>query len=95
MECKSCKTKVQNSTKFCPECGKPIPKEEPKPVEIKPTPPTPAIMTIQQLAEFLNVSKPTVYYLIKENGLPWFPIGQHKRFITEEVIQWAKTKQAG
>ena len=91
-ECKSCKTKVSDATKFCPECGKPIPKPEPKLEQnVKPMP---TIMTVQQVAEFLKVSKPTVYLLIREHNLPWFPIGQCKRFITDEIIQWAKTRQA-
>lgn len=78
--------------KFCPHCGKPVPKVEP-PFMASEAKPPPTIMTVQEIASFLHISKPTVYQLIKEGGLPWFALGQHKRFITEEVIQWAKSQQ--
>jgi excisionase family DNA binding protein len=90
--CKECNAKLSAANKFCPECGNPVPKEEPKVQEIKQFPP---IMTLNQAAEFLGVSKCHMYSLIKKDGLPWFPLGASKRFITDELISWAKKRSKG
>ena len=84
--CEHCHKQVPEA-KFCFECGKPLPKKEP---EIKSYPP---IMTISQTAEFLSVSKSTLYRMIREDGLPWFGIGSHKRIIFDELMAWSKSKQ--
>ena len=90
MNCKHCKTIISEKAKFCPECGKPVPKPEPKPEPQ--TEQAPPIMSVKQIASFLGISNPTVYRLIRE-GMPWFPVGGHKRFIRDEVVQWAKSRQ--
>ena len=87
--CKECNAKLSAANKFCPECGKPVPKEIPKVQEIKQFPP---ILTLGQAVEFLNISRCHIYTLIKNEGLPWFPMGTRKRFITDELLLWAKNR---
>jgi excisionase family DNA binding protein len=90
MNCKYCNADIPENVKFCPECGKasPMPDPEPEP-QVQFIPP---IMTIEEVAKFLKVSKPTVYNLIRK-GMPWFPVGGHRRFITDEIVEWAKQIQ--
>ncbi|WP_373325677.1 helix-turn-helix domain-containing protein [Sporomusa paucivorans] len=91
--CPECRTELTPETKFCPECGKPAPKPEPVYPKVQEPKQFPPIMNIQQVSEFLCISKCHIYRLIKNEGLPCFPVGQHKRFITEEIMQWAKSRQ--
>jgi excisionase family DNA binding protein len=51
-------------------------------------PPAPSpVMTAEELADYLRVSKDTIYRLLKE-GLPGFRIHHLWRFNREHVDQW-------
>ncbi len=95
LNCPACHTELNMNSKFCPECGKPVPKPEPEPQISKAEEPKyyPPIMTIDQTADFLHISRCNVYTLINKEGLPWFPLGRDKRFLADEVLQWAKGRQ--
>lgn len=41
-----------------------------------------------ELAEFLNISKPTVYRLIEKRQLPFYKIRGSLRFKTEDVVKF-------
>lgn len=90
MKCKQCSCNLAKSAKFCPECGAPAPKEEPKQQVKKEFPP---ILTIKQAAEFLNISRCTMYLVMKSENLPCFPIGGRKMFIRDELMNWCKNRQ--
>ena len=92
MKCKKCSHILSKNTKFCPECGTPVPQPQPEPKsqEIKVFPP---ILTVEQAAKFLSISRCQLYVLIRNEGLPWFTVGAHKRFITDELIAWSKKRQ--
>ena len=92
MKCEKCKTILAENIKFCPECGTPAPKPIaiPKVQEKKELPP---ILTMDQAAEFLGISRCQLYIVIRTQGVPWFPVGSSKRFLAEELINWAKSKQ--
>lgn len=47
------------------------------------------LMTVKDLLAFLQVSRRQIYFLL-DRGLPFVTIGQHKRFIHQEVIDWLK-----
>ena len=51
------------------------------------------LMTVKDLLAFLQVSRRQIYFML-DQGLPFVTIGQHKRFIRQEVIDWLKA-QAG
>ncbi|MGZ9871793.1 helix-turn-helix domain-containing protein [Priestia endophytica] len=49
------------------------------------------IMTIQEAAEYLKVSVPTIRKLISFNELPYFQRGQVIRFNRWDIKEWIRT----
>lgn len=51
-------------------------------------------MTMKQTADLLQISYDHLFILIKEgrNHPPYFMVGCHKRFIREQVMEWAREK---
>ena len=48
------------------------------------------IMTMDELAEYLKISKSTLYKLATENKLPGQKIGKRWRFHKDAVDEWIK-----
>ncbi len=46
------------------------------------------LLTIDQLAEALNVSKNTIYYWTHTKQIPYLKLGRHLRFNLEEVQKY-------
>lgn len=46
------------------------------------------IMTIEELSEYLKISKSTLYKLSQEGALPGAKVGKHWRFHKGVVDQW-------
>jgi len=93
MNCK-CGAKIPAKAKFCPECGCSAPIPDIK-VEIQPIKQVAHILTVQEASEFLKISSSKLYELINENDIPWFPVGSHKRFLTQELLDWARSRTSG
>lgn len=93
MNCK-CGTDFQIGAEYCYKCGRKLPEmlkiKKVQQVVIKQVP---AVLTIEQLAELLMVSRTTVYDLIRKEGLPCFSVGTRKRFNTQAVLEWITQKQ--
>jgi excisionase family DNA binding protein len=56
------------------------------------------VLTIDDLAEYLKISKSTLYKLAQEGALPGQKVGRHWRFHREAVDQWLShgaTSKAG
>jgi len=49
-----------------------------------------ALMTIEELARYMRVSRFTVYRLAKSHFIPGTKIGRQWRFQKEEIDQWVK-----
>lgn len=90
MNCK-CGTEIPTKAKFCPECGASAPIPEVK-VEIQPIKQVAHILTVKEATEFLKISRSKLYELINKNEIPWFPVGSHKRFLTQELLEWARNQ---
>ena len=43
------------------------------------------VMTLQETAEYLRVTRSTIHRLLKRNQIPGFRIGRHWRFRLEEI----------
>lgn len=85
MNCVACKTEISDKAKFCPECGKPAPKPEPKEEAVEKMP---MVLTTTEAMKFLKISKWKIYDLINKNEIPYRNIGNRKRFLTNELIKW-------
>lgn len=46
------------------------------------------VLTIDDLAEYLKISKSTLYKLAQEGALPGQKVGRHWRFHRDAVDQW-------
>ncbi len=55
-------------------------------------PHTPAVMSIQQVAAFLGISRQHVYKLIR-NGLPVVPLGRRVVVLQTSLEEWLLTQQ--
>lgn len=48
------------------------------------------ILTVEELARYLNVHRITIYRLLKSGRLPGFKIGRVWRFDSDQVDQWIR-----
>lgn len=48
------------------------------------------LLTLEQVAEYLNVDKFTVYRLLSEKQLPGFKVGNQWRFKKKLIENWLK-----
>ena len=49
-----------------------------------------ALMTIEELAQYMRVSRFTIYRLAKSRFIPGTKIGRQWRFQKEEIDRWVK-----
>ena len=49
-----------------------------------------AVLTLEEVADFLHVHPSTVYRLLKKRGIPAFKMGSDWRFNQESIEQWVK-----
>lgn len=52
------------------------------------------VLTIDDLADYLKISKSTLYKLAQEGALPGQKIGRHWRFHRDAVDQWLRMDSA-
>jgi len=48
------------------------------------------VMSIDELAEYLKISRSTLYKLAQEGGLPGLKVGRRWRFHKDAVDEWLK-----
>lgn len=49
------------------------------------------VLTIEELADYLKISKSTLYKLAQSGVLPGIKVGRHWRFHREAVDEWLKS----
>ena len=57
-----------------------------------PPPPPPEVMTIDELAVYLQVSKSSLYKLAQDGKVPGQKVGRHWRFHREAIDRWLTGK---
>lgn len=60
-----------------------------------PLPTSPEVMTIDDLAVYLQVSKSLLYKLAQDGKVPGQKVGRHRRFHKAAVDAWLYSSQAG
>jgi excisionase family DNA binding protein len=53
------------------------------------------VMTLQEVADYLRVTRSTIHRLLKRNEIPAFRIGRHWRFNVEEIEDWCASRASG
>jgi excisionase family DNA binding protein len=53
---------------------------------------SPPLLTVKQLAEFLQIPRKTIYRWTSRREIPFIVVGKHRRFILLEVIEHFKRK---
>ncbi|MEC5425490.1 helix-turn-helix domain-containing protein [Virgibacillus sp. C22-A2] len=53
------------------------------------------IMTVSQVAEYLQLSEVTTYKLVQENKIPGFKIGRHWRVKKEDLNEFIERLKNG
>ena len=56
-------------------------------------PPSRTVMTLQETADYLRVTRSTIQRLLKHNQIPAFRIGRHWRFNIEEIQTWCSSRE--
>lgn len=56
-------------------------------------PPPPEVMTIDDLAAYLQVSKSSLYKLAQEGKVPGQKVGKHWRFHKKVIDRWLSQKK--
>ncbi len=57
-----------------------------------PANPATSVLTIDELAEYLKISKSTLYKLAQQGGIPSQKVGKHWRFHKDAVDQWLRQR---
>jgi excisionase family DNA binding protein len=57
--------------------------------------PTPEILDIVQLAEYLRVPKSSLYKLVGQGKIPSHKVGRHWRFRKESIDRWLDDNRTG
>jgi excisionase family DNA binding protein len=57
-----------------------------------PAEPGSSVFTIDELAEYLKISKSTLYKLAQEGSIPSQKVGKHWRFHKDAVDEWLRQR---
>lgn len=54
---------------------------------------TNSFMTVNEVAQLLNVAEKTIRKYVFERSIPYFKIGGHVRFDQQKIIEWIKERE--
>ena len=52
------------------------------------------VLTIQELSDYLKISKSTLYKIVREGKVPSQKVGRHWRFRKEAIDRWLEETRA-
>ena len=53
-----------------------------------------AILTVDEISDYLKIPRSTIYKLVREGKIPAQKIGRHWRFRKEAIDRWLENKQS-
>ncbi len=53
-----------------------------------------AILTVDEISDYLKIPKSTIYKLVREGKIPAQKVGRHWRFRKEAIDHWLENKQS-
>ena len=53
------------------------------------------ILTVQEVCEYLRITKPTLYRYVRRGDLPGFKMGKMWKFDRQAIDNWVKAKVVG
>lgn len=48
----------------------------------------PAVMTVEEAARFLRISRTSLYELVRQNKIPHVPVGRQIRILRDQLLKW-------
>jgi len=54
-----------------------------------------SVLTIDELSEYLKISKSSLYKLVREEKIPGQKVGRHWRFRKETIDRWLDENREG
>jgi excisionase family DNA binding protein len=51
------------------------------------------VLTLEEVADYLNVHPSTIYRLVKKSQIPAFKIGSDWRFNSDSIERWIKARE--
>jgi len=54
---------------------------------------TNSFMTVNEVAQLLNVAQKTIRKYVFERSIPYFKIGGHVRFDQQKIIEWIEERE--
>ncbi|SDI43176.1 helix-turn-helix domain-containing protein [Natribacillus halophilus] len=51
-------------------------------------------LTAKEVSEYIGVSIDMIYKMVRENSIPYIPVGNRKLFRRESIDQWLMEKEA-
>lgn len=54
---------------------------------------TMSFMTVNEVAQLLNVAQKTIRKYVFERSIPYFKIGGHVRFDQQKIIEWIEERE--
>lgn len=88
--CPKCGAEPPDNAKFCPACGKALPKPPPSP-EPNGHKDLPPVLTAKDVAKILGVGQSRVYEMMQAGELPAKQIGRRWRVSTRKFFEWLET----
>jgi excisionase family DNA binding protein len=86
MQCE-CGAGLPDGANFCPACGWPVPKPEPK-QEADPLRGYPPVLEAKQVAEMLGIGLCRVYEHFQAGDIPAKKLGKRWRVSTKRFFEW-------
>lgn len=90
--CKHCGKEALEGARFCAFCGKrlPRPKLPPPEIEAHVIRQVDPVLKHKEAARFLKCSEWMLYELGNQGKIPFFKVGNRRRYYTQDLVEWMR-----